>query len=443
MTRFPRHKTCKGCIKTPQSQPPNRKSQKMKHLTFGALALLLSSTSSFADTEISYLLWGSPEEGKVWAHLADEFMADNPGIKVKVEVADWDSYWEKLKVQIAGGTPPDVFAMDAPLFPDWQARGVLLNLQPWLDKDPGVLDGVYPQTLEAYKMPDGYYGLPRDFQTVVLYYNKDMFDAGDVAYPTADWTWDDLRAAAKTLTLDKTGDGQTDQWGFWAEVYDLEPFWGSVVWSYGGEIVDAAAGKTLIGSPEGAAAFQFIKDMWMGDQSMPTEEQLQQYGYDGFLAGISARGVSGHWSVPDYAALPFKWDVAPMPAGPKGKATSVNSAGFVIAKDSKNPDAAWEFVKFAFGEKGQAELAQIGFAIPVRQSVAESPAFLGQPTKIDHKMFLDALAYAHMKPVFRGYEEWSSAVGDGLHTIWSGEAELADGLAEAVTGGDDALARNR
>ena len=265
----------------------------MKHLTMGALVLLLSSTTSFADTQISYLLWGSPQEGKVWAKLADEFMADYPDIKVKVEVADWDSYWEKLKVQIAGGTPPDVFAMDAPLYPDWQARGVLLNLQPYLDKDPTVLDGVYPQTLEAYKMPDGYYGLPRDFQTVVLYYNKDMFDAGGVAYPTADWTWDDLRATAKKLTMDKNGDGQTDQWGFWAEVYDLEPFWGSVVWSYGGEIVDAAVGKTLIGSPEATAAFQFIKDMWMGDKSMPTEEQLQQYGYDGFLAGISAMGVSG------------------------------------------------------------------------------------------------------------------------------------------------------
>lgn len=415
----------------------------MKHLSFGALALLLSGTAAFSETEISYLLWGSPEEGKVWSQLAEEFTADHPDIKVKVEVADWDSYWEKLKVQIAGGTPPDVFAMDAPLYPDWQARGVLLNLQPYLDKDPAVLDGVYPLTLEAYKTPEGYFGLPRDFQTIVLFYNKAMFDAAGTAYPTADWTWDDLRAAAKTMTLDKNGDGQTDQWGFWAEVYDLEPFWGSVVWSHGGEIVDAAAGTTLIGSPEATAAFQFIQDMWMTDKSMPTEEQLAQYGWDGFLAGISAMGVSGHWSVPEYGTVAFPWDVAPMPAGPAGKATSVNSAGFVIAKDSKNPDAAWEFVKFAFGEKGQSRLAEIGFAIPVRQSVAEGPAFLEQATKIDHKMFLDALAFAHMKPVFKGYEEWSGAVGDGLHTIWTGEADLASGLAEAVAGGDDALARNR
>ena len=64
-----------------------------------------------------------------------------------------------------------------------------------------MLKGVYPQTLEAYKTPDGYYGLPRDFQTIVLFYNKDMFDAAGVAYPTADWTYDDLRNAAKKLTM--------------------------------------------------------------------------------------------------------------------------------------------------------------------------------------------------------------------------------------------------
>ena len=91
--------------------------------------------------------------------------------------------------------------MDAPLYPDWQSRDVLLNLQPYLDAEPTLLDGFYPVTLQAYKRDDGYYGLPRDFQTIVLYYNKDMFDAAGVVYPTDDWTMDDLREAAKALGL--------------------------------------------------------------------------------------------------------------------------------------------------------------------------------------------------------------------------------------------------
>ena len=414
----------------------------MKYVSL--MALILAAGTARAETQISYLMWGSPQEAEAWATVVKGFEArSHPEIKVTVEVADWDSYWEKLRVQMAGGTPPDVFAMDAPLYMDWQARGVLLNLQPYLDREPALLDGVYPVTLEAYRTADGIYGLPRDFQTIVLYYNKDMFDAGGVAYPTEDWTYDDLRTAAKALTLDKDGDGSTDQWGFWDGGYDMEPFWGALVWAYGGDVVNAGEGKTLIGSPEATAAFQLMSDMWVGDKSMPTEQQLAAYGWDGFLSGVAAMGVSGHWSVPEYSAVTFKWDIAPMPLGPAGRATSVNSAGFVIARDSKYPDAAWEFVKYAFSDAGQSELAKVGLAIPVRKSVAESDAYLGQATRIDHSIYVKALDYAHMKPVFKGYEEWSGAVGDALHMIWTGEASVADGLAEAVAGGDDALARNR
>jgi multiple sugar transport system substrate-binding protein len=406
-------------------------------------SLLLSVSSAVAATTIKYQLWGSPEEGEVWKKVAKAFEAAHPGIAVEIEVNDWDGYWEKLRTLMAGGTPPDVFAMDAPLYPDWQSRGVLLNLQPYLDADPKALQGIYPQTLEAYKTKDGYFGLPRDFQTIVLYYNKDMFDAAGIAYPSDAWTYDDFRAAAKKLTIDKDGDGKADQWGFWAEAIDPEPYWGAVIWAHGGDIVDLGNRKTLIASPEATAGFKFIGDMWLGDKSMPTTQQLAQFGYDGFLSGIAAMGVSGHWSVPDYSKVTFKWDVAPMPKGPAGRATGVNSAGFVIAKDTKSPKEAWEFVKFATSDAGQSELAKIGLAIPIRESVAKSPAYLDQPIKINHQMFVDALAYAHVKPSFKGYEEWSAAVGDVLNTIWEDKTSVEDGLAEAAAAGDDALAKNQ
>ena len=267
-----------------------------------------------------------------------------------------------------------------------------------------------------------------------------MFDAVGVAYPTEAWTWDDLRAAAHKLMLDKNDDSTVDQWGFWDGGYDMGPFWGAFVWSYGGEVVKD--GKTLIASPEATAAFQFLSDMWVTDKSMPTKQQLAAYGSDGFLSGVAAMRLSGHWSVPEYSGVTFKWDIAPLPKGPAGRATSVNSAGLVIAKDTKSPDAAWAFVNYAFSDAGQAELAKIGLAIPVRKSVAESADYLDQATRIDHSVYVKALDCAPLKPVFKGYAEWSGAVGDALHMIWTGEMSVADGLAEAVAGGDDALARN-
>lgn len=74
---------------------------------------------------------------------------------------------------------PPIFlpAMDAPYYPDWASRGVLLNMQPHIDASPGMLDGLYPGPLQTYQRSDGVYDLPRDFQTIVLFYNKDMFDA--------------------------------------------------------------------------------------------------------------------------------------------------------------------------------------------------------------------------------------------------------------------------
>lgn len=393
---------------------------------------------------ITYMMWGSPEELAVWEQIVADFEVAHPDIQVKVDVSDWDSYWEKLKTLYAGGTPPDVFAMDGPLYPDWVSRGVLLNLQPYIDQSPGMLDGFYPNTLTTYQGDDGYSGLPRDFQTIVLFYNKDMFDAAGVAYPTADWTFDDLRAAAMQLTVDNDGDGKIDQWGFAPDLWDMELFWGEAIWGYGGEVIDVAQGKTLIGEPKAREAWRYIDAMVREDKSIPDPTISEEYGADPFAAGVAAMTTIGHWVVPQYAALSFGWDVAPMPAGPAGRATSVNSAGLVIAKDSQSPSAAWEFVKFAVSEAGQSRLSELGFAMPVLRQVAEGPAYLEQQTApIQQQVFLDALAYARPKPAFRGYDEWASIVGDGLVPVWNGEQTIDPAIDAIVTQADEVLAKNR
>jgi multiple sugar transport system substrate-binding protein len=397
-----------------------------------------------APVELTFMMWGAPEELAVWNQIVQDFQAQQPNITVKVEVSDWEAYWEKLKTMLAASTPPDLFAMDAPLYLDYQSRGVLKNLQPYLDKNPDLLTGVYPQTLEAYKLPDGYYGLPRDFQTIVLFYNKDMFDAAHVAYPTADWTYEDLRAAAKQLTLDTNGDGKIEQYGFWSDLWDMELVWSEAIWAYGGDIISADHTQTLIGEPAARQAWQVFYDMMFTDKSMPDTTTAAQFGGDPFQAGAAAMTTIGHWAVPGYNTVNFKWDVAPMPKGPAGRATSVNSAGFVLAQGSKHPDEAFQFIKFVLSPAGQKRLSELGFAIPVLKSVAESDTFLKQPGPgIDQKVFLDSLAFAHMKPVFKGYDEWSAAVGDGMAVIWTGEQPLNATLDQVVQAADEVLAKNK
>lgn len=408
----------------------------------GATPAATQPAASNAPVTISMMMWGDPAELDVWKQIVADFHTANPNITVNVDVSDWDSYWTKLKTLLSAGTPPDVFAMDAPLYLDYQSRGVLLNLQPYLDKNPDMLKGVYPQTLEAYKTPDGMYGLPRDFQTIALFYNKDMFDAAGVAYPTGDWTYDDLRNAAKQLTITDS-DGKVTQFGIYSDLWDMELIWSEAIWAYGGDIINADHTKTLVGEPQALQAWQLFHDMMFVDKSWPTTTTASEYGDDPFLAGVAAMTTIGHWVVPSYSEVSFNWDVAPMPKGPAGQATSVNSAGFVVGKASKNPDAAFEFLKYVLSEPAQTRLAKLGFACPVLESVAQSDAFLKQSTPIDHKVFLDSLAFAHMKPVFKGYDEWSSAIGDGMADVWTGDAELVPTLNDAVNAADEVLANNK
>ena len=409
-------------------------------LILAACGVAAPAASKKAD--LTMMMWGDPAELEVWNKIVADFHTANPNFTVKVDVSDWESYWTKLKTLLSSGTPPDVFAMDAPLYLDYQSRGVLLNLQPYLDKNPDMLKGVYPQTLEAYKTPSGMFGLPRDFQTIVLFYNKDMFDAAGIPYPTGDWTYDDLRNAAKKLT--KIGpDGKVTQYGFAADLWDMELIWSEGIWANGGDIISADHTKTLVGDPKARQAWQLFHDMMFVDKSWPDANTSNEYGGDPFLAGVAAMTTIGHWVVPGYAEAKFKWDVAPMPKGPAGQATSVNSAGFVIAKDSKNPDAAFEFLKYVVSEPAQKRLAALGFACPVLKSVAESDAFLKQSTAINQKVFLDSLAFAHMKPVFKGYDEWSSAIGDTMAPIWTGEAKLDPTLDAAVKAADEVLAKSK
>ncbi|MGZ6347691.1 MAG: ABC transporter substrate-binding protein, partial [Anaerolineales bacterium] len=344
------------------------KEEEMKKIAFSLImvaVLLLTAcgakTANGSPAQLSFMMWGDPAELTVWNQIVKDFEAANPNITVSVEVSDWDSYWTKLKTLLAAKTPPDMFAIDAPLYLDYQSKGVLLNLQPYLDKNPGMLDGLYPQTLQAYQTPQGYFGLPRDFQTIVLFYNKTMFDKAGMAYPTADWTWDDLRAAAKKLTL--TGsDGKITQYGFSFDMWDIEPGYSEAIWSYGGSILNADHTKTLLGEPAARQAWQLLYDMTFVDKSVPDSTASGQYGGDTFLAGVSAMTPLGHWVVPGYADAKLNFDAAPMPKGPAGRFTSVNSAGFVIAKGSKHPAQAFTFLKFVLSSAGQTRLAELGFA---------------------------------------------------------------------------------
>ena len=393
-----------------------------------ASAAAACGTYSGPPVKITYAMWGDTTELANQQKIVDAFHVLNPNITVKVSVADWDSYWPKLQTDLAGGNAPDVFLMDGPLYPDYQTRDQLLDLSPLIARDGFDTGGLVDLAVQDFMATDGHlYGLPRDLNTIALFYNKTMFDAASLPYPDATWDWAKLVDVATKLT--KTSGGKTSQWGFYTETSDMENYWSSLVWQAGGDILSADKKSVVIDTDQAAAGLQFLQDLIYKDKVMA--QPVAGGSGDAFENGQAAMEANGSWLVPTHQAAGINFGVAPLPKGPAGQATSVNPSGVVAYKGSKAPDAAWEFIKCYTGPKLQAMVATLKASIPANKQVLNDQ----YATSFDGgKTFADALGYAHLKPSFKGYNEWSTALQDELDAkVFNDNAMTAKAALDEVT----------
>ena len=386
---------------------------------------------------IEYSIWGDPAEIDSQTKLVESFEAVNPTIDVKVSVADWDSYWEKLLTGLAGGAAPDVFAMDGPLFPDYQARDVLLDLQPLIERDGYDLSQLADQGVGVFKTAEGaQFGLPRDLNVVALYYNKKMFDAAGVPYPDDTWDWAKLVEVGKQLTLDTNSDGTTDQWGLYTETSDMENYWLSLVWQNGGDFFAADGKSTALTTDQSAGGIQFLQDLIYKEKILAEPAIFADLG-DAFEQGLAAMEVNGSWLVPTHQAAGIDLGIAPIPSGPSGRFTTVNPTGAVVYKGTKAPDAAWEFVKYLASPPAQEQLMQLKASLPVSKEVLAGP----YATSFDGaQVFADSLAYAKAKPSFAGYEEYTGILQTELdENVFNANNKTAKEAVDTVAPELDAL----
>ena len=301
--------------------------------------------------------------------------------------------------------------MDGPLFPDYQTRDVLLDLKPFIDRDGYDLTQLADQAVADFTTPDGQFGLPRDLNVVALYYNKAMFDAAGIPYPDETWDWAKLTDVAQQLTL-KDANGKVTQWGFYTETTDMENYWSELVWQNGGDIVSADHKTSLVASDEAAGGIQFLQDLIWKDKVMPDASITDALG-DAFEQGQAAMESNGSWLVATHEAAGLDFGIAPLPKGPAGQATSINPTGAVVYKCTKNPDAAWEFVKYLASPPAQEQIMALKASMPANKEVLSGPfstAYEGSD------VLADAIAYAKLKPSFKGYNEWNTALQTELDT---------------------------
>jgi len=391
-----------------------------------------ADTSTSKGVTITYAVWDS-NQATLIQKIADDFEAET-GIHVEIQVNGWADYWTALEAAGTGGSLPDTFWMHSNNIYYYASNNQLLDLTSYIDKSTDIDLSNYPQGLDQiYNLDGKQYGIPKDYDTIGLWYNKTMFDAAGVSYPDDTWTWDDLRAAAVKLTK-KDG----SQYGILAPLHNQEGYY-NFVYQNGGTIVTADK-KSGYADPKTVEAmkyyFSFVRDGLSPAITADAERA------EAFQNGLVAMAFFGSWNLSGFAANDYiskNCDVAVLAkSNDGGQASIFNGLGNCIAATTKHPDEAWKWVEYLSNEAGQKKQAELGIAISAYNGTAD--AWTKAYSQFNVKAYLDMVSYAQIRPYTNQTSVWEDKAYELLTDVYTngGDVEAACKKVESMM--NDAIA---
>jgi multiple sugar transport system substrate-binding protein len=303
-----------------------------------------------------------------------QFHTQHPDIRV-FYVPDPLNVEEQLPLDMRNGNAPDVFAACCAFFPIIGQQGYALDLRPFVaeELDQATIDDWDGAQVRSLFTRDGVqYGLPKYHGALALYYNKDLFDRYDVAYPDSTWDHDDYLRAMRRLTHDRDGDGAIDLWG---SMFDVS--WDRIqmhVNGWGGHFVDPDdPTRSGMANPEALAAIEWLRARLWDDHVMATPLDVNNRSTrQAFVDQAVAMVEDGSWSLKDILAnAAFRVGVAPLPAGPARRVTLATTDGFGIYAQTRHPDAAKQLLKFLVSPDYGRAMARANFLQPARASLVQ------------------------------------------------------------------------
>lgn len=386
-----------------------------------AVALLVLFSLASAQTTVDYFSFTTNQDHvDELERLIDLFEAQHPTISIEYTTAPFDSYFTKLQTEFAAGNPPDVFELNYENFVTFASRDTLL---PMRDLD-ALRSGFYPAALKAFQYEGEQYGLPITFSTVVLYYNKDLFDAAGLGYPTEGWTWAEVMAAAEALN-----NPRRRVWGIYQPVQFWE-FYKTAVAAGGGLMVDP---EVRIDTAENREALRYLVSK-LEAGVMPTDAQLSGVANeDLFLNGQLGMLVSGIWMFDKFQRAAFDWDIVVEP-GQVRKASHFFANAAVVAEESPHPEAALEWVKFlAMSPEAARIRIESNWELPAltldNSALLEPYLTLGKPQ--NREAVFASLEYAVTPPVVKNQPELQDIINQELEAARLGIKTVAEALASA------------
>jgi len=345
------------------------------------VSLLLVSCSpgkhsgNVASAEIRFWNGFTGPDGATMEKIVKQFERET-GIRVKMQIIPWSTYYDKLVLSLAYGGAPDVFICHANRIAEFARYGVFRPLDDLIEADKGFTPSDFlPNIWKAGQYEGKQVGLPLDCHPQGLYYNLRLFrEAGIVdaqGNPKPPATWEEFLDAARRLTKDKDGDGRPDQWGFaftW-----LRTNWITFISQHGGSILSPSLKRATLAEPPAVRATQQMCDIISRYRVAPKPEGFDSW--MGFRQGRVAMAIEGIYmlsSVEEQKGLEYAG--APVPSFGPRRAVWGGSHMLCMPKDL-SPERAqlvWRFMRYLSDHS--LDWAE-GGQIPVRRSLLSQPRF--------------------------------------------------------------------
>ena len=374
--------------------------------------------------EITYAFWDATQQDAIEANIAG-FNEEYPNITVNLDVTPWEGYWTKVQTQATSNSLPDLFWLNGPNFQLYASND---KVEPITGEvEAGAIDPAnYPESLvDLYNLDGTQYGVPKDFDTIGLWFNKEIFEEAGVDTPTADWTWDDLKTASQTIS-----DKLSDQ-GIYgvAAGMDGQTTYYNTIFQAGGEVVSEDGKSSGYDSDADREGLSLWTDL-IASGASPSMAQLTDAPADQwFTTGKVAMFYGGSWARAAIGDSDVKdvVDVAPLPTG-KEQATVIHGVANVVAANSKNKQAAQALQVYLASEAAQTEQGDLGAIIPAFNGT--QAAFVDSYPGVNLQVFLDATEYAKPLPVSKNSAAWNALEAKILPDVFSGATDVDSATAD-------------
>jgi multiple sugar transport system substrate-binding protein len=316
--------------------------------------------------------WAMGREGEVVSELVEEFEAENPDIRVRVQQIPWTAAHEKLLTAFVGEAMPDVSQLGNTWVPEFEALGALARLDPWLDRPAAPDRGdFFPGILATNELHGALYGLPWYVDTRVLFYRTDLL--AEVGYDSVPDTWAGLRDAMVRLRAGM-GPGQypllmpTNEWP--------PPLIMGV--QAGSSILDEEGRRGEFGGDAFRRGFDFYVSLYRDSLAPVVNSTEVSNLFQEFARGNIAMYITGPWNIGEFSRrLPEEvqddWGTAPLP-GFDGPGVSIaGGSSLVMFRGTEHPEAAWRLMAFLSRPEQQVRFYELTGDLPSVRSAWEAP----------------------------------------------------------------------